>query len=81
MTNLRNTKNSLYYALHCSLVYLSIDSALDGPAIYRYVGLFVLEFVTLCDADHLLHQIQPCDTLSDGVLHLRETDTLTNILK
>lgn len=63
------------------MVYLSIDSALDGPAIYGYVRLFVLELVALCDADHLLHQIQSCDTLSDGMLHLREKDTLTNILQ
>lgn len=53
-------------------VYLSIDSALDGPAINRDVFLFVLELITLSNSDHLLHQVQPCDALSDWVLHLTQ---------
>lgn len=56
------------------LWYLSIDTALDGPAIDRNFLLFVLKLVALGHTDHLLHQVQPCDALCDGVLHLQAVE-------
>ena len=50
--------------------YLCVDAALDGPAVDGDVLLFVEEGVTLGDADHLLHQVQPSDELCDWMLHL-----------
>ena len=50
--------------------YLSVDAALDGPAVDGDVLLFVEEGVTLGNADHLLHKVQPSDELCDWMLHL-----------
>ena len=49
---------------------LSINSTLNGPAFYWDVLLFMLKPVTLGNPDHLLHQIQASDALSDRMLHL-----------
>lgn len=40
-----------------SITHLSIDAALNGPAIYWDILLFLLQLVTLCNPDHLLHQV------------------------
>lgn len=50
---------------------LSIHTALNRPAIYGNLFLFVLEFVTLSNTDHLLHEVQASYTFCDGMLHLK----------
>lgn len=55
-----------------ALAHLSVDAALDGPAVYGDVFLFVIQSVAFGHPDHLLHQVQPSNALSYGMLHLSE---------
>ena len=50
--------------------YLSVNTALKGPAINGDVLLFVQKRVTLGNPDHLLDQVQTSNTLCDWMLHL-----------
>lgn len=60
-----------------SPAHLSVDAALHGPAVDGDVFLLVIEPVALGNPDHLLHQVQPSDTLRDGMLHLAEKPRLS----
>lgn len=54
-----------------SVTDLCINTAFYGPAVDGDVFLLVLQPVTLGDPDHLLHQVQTRDALSNRMLHLR----------
>lgn len=62
--------NLCYYYFITALAHLSVDAALDGPAVYGDVFLFEIQSVAFGHPDHLLHQVQPSNTLSYGMLHL-----------
>lgn len=65
--------NCCHYHCHISpSTHLSVDAALDSPAIYRDIFLFVIECVAFGNPDHLLHQVQPSNTLCYWMLHLSE---------
>lgn len=55
-----------------ALAHLGIDTALDGPAIYGDLFLLVIQPVAFGHPDHLLHQVQPSNTLSYWMFHLSE---------
>lgn len=55
-----------------ALAHLGIDAALDGPAIYGDIFLLVIQPVAFGHPDHLLHQVQPSNTLSYWMFHLSE---------
>lgn len=55
---------------HFILPYLSIDTALNCPAVYGDIFLSMLQAVSLSNPDHLLHKVQASNTLCDWMLYL-----------
>ena len=48
-----------------------VDAALDRPTFALDVLLLERELLAGCDADHLLHEVEPGDALGDRMLHLQ----------
>lgn len=70
-----------HYSLQISpSTHLSVDAALDSPAIYWDIFLFVIQPVAFGNPDHLLHQVQPSNTLCYWMLHLSEEPRICIVL-
>lgn len=53
------------------LIYLSINSTFNRPAVDGNISLFVPERVTLSNTDHFLDQIQAGNAFCDGMFNLQ----------